>query len=45
MSVFLIESSLIIASEREQRYHYVHVSHMFVNDELPVPVMSLFYVD
>lgn len=45
MSVFHVESSLIVASEWEQRYHYVHVSHMFVDDEVPVPVMALFYVD
>ena len=45
MSVFHVESSLITASEWEQRYYYVHVSHMFVNDELLVPAMALFYVD
>lgn len=41
MSVFHVES-LITASEWEQRYCYVHVSHMFVNDELLVPAMACF---
>lgn len=45
MSVFHVESSLITASEREQRYYYVHFGHMFVSDELLGPVMALFYVD
>lgn len=45
MSFFHVESSLISASEWEQRYYYVHVSHMFVNEELRVPAMALFYVD
>lgn len=45
LSLLHAESSLIIASEWEQRYHYVHVSHMLVKAELLVPVMALFCVD